>query len=675
VKAIPTQPASLRLVPVAIYTRVSTLDQVGGRFDSCESQEALCREHVQKHAAEGWYVSGVFSDPAYSGGTLRRPGMQALMRHIESGAAKVVLIFKFERVLRSTDDWVPFRAFLRKHHCRLESPTENLSDETATERFHNNLRANLAQYERDNTSDKVRIKMLEQAKRGLWNAGQVPFGYDYNKETQTLHPNPTDSLVVRRIFESAAKLVPLTDLANTLNAEGLRTRQRLFKRRDGTLEQVGGRRFRSDVLRKIVCNPIYTGVIRFHGEEYPGKHPAIVTKDLFERASAAVSERRAPLSRLQSRDKHHHLLKGLVFCGCCKRSMIPDACGTRDPSGGVYRYYTCGHAHKEKADSRCQIRRVQANALEHAIITKIGELVRNPDIIQSASEATQSHTTTDRTRFLRDQARNTKELSSVNTKLGHCIDTLASNGAELLTEELRERISTLKADKQRLLVEREHLRQELEACNREALEADRIHRALTRFHEVLPKLDRSEQKELMGLCIAQIEIQPPSVKPSNDPHRSLHVRIRFPAAQLVGSMESSVIVRGRTPPQHPIRDRPLVIDTLLALVAPLPEKIAPTEKTTPRFRHPIHRALSWKRLLDKYPELSHAEFAKQHGISAPTLSRHLQLLQLVPEVRDHLLTIRSAREASQCSLNLLVPLSRLPPQEQLKHFKCLPSVV
>jgi len=30
-------------VPVAIYTRVSTPNQVGGRFDSCESQAAVLR--------------------------------------------------------------------------------------------------------------------------------------------------------------------------------------------------------------------------------------------------------------------------------------------------------------------------------------------------------------------------------------------------------------------------------------------------------------------------------------------------------------------------------------------------------------------------------------------------------------------------------------------------------
>jgi len=33
-------------VPVAIYSRVSTANQVGGRFDSCESQAAVCRDFI-----------------------------------------------------------------------------------------------------------------------------------------------------------------------------------------------------------------------------------------------------------------------------------------------------------------------------------------------------------------------------------------------------------------------------------------------------------------------------------------------------------------------------------------------------------------------------------------------------------------------------------------------------
>ena len=459
-----SSPTLVRLVPVAIYTRVSTTDQVGGRFDSCESQEALCREYVQKHAAEGWYVTAVFSDPAYSGGSMKRPGMQALMRHVESGGARAVLIFKFERVLRSTDEWTPFRAFLKKHDCRLESPVEDLADVTPMQRFNNNMRANLSEYERLNTAEKVRIKMLEQAKRGMWNAGQIPYGYDYNRETQTLHPNLTEAVIVGRVFEAAAQLVSLTDVANTLNAEGHRTKARVFQRRDGSRQNVGARRFRSDHLRKIVRNPIYLGRVRLHGEEFAAKHEPIVTRESWERANAAVAKSLRPApSRLQARDRHFHLLKGLVVCGACGRAMIPDFGGKLDPLGRPYRYYTCGAAHKERADAGCPVRHVPAGVLENAVVGLMGAVGRREEIVQGTITGAKTCVQSSRSELRERMSEIDRELAQRTRRLANCIEAIAAGGTEAITDELRTKAAALKAEKEQLLVERERSRQELAA--------------------------------------------------------------------------------------------------------------------------------------------------------------------------------------------------------------------
>ncbi len=84
--AIPSNSSRLRActVPVAIYSRVSTANQVGGRFDSCESQAAVCRDFIAPHASDGWFEIAGFSDPAYSGGSMNRPGIRALVRQIEA---------------------------------------------------------------------------------------------------------------------------------------------------------------------------------------------------------------------------------------------------------------------------------------------------------------------------------------------------------------------------------------------------------------------------------------------------------------------------------------------------------------------------------------------------------------------------------------------------------------
>ena len=83
---------------------------------------------------------------------------------------KVVFIFKFERMLRNTDEWAPFRSFLARHGCRLVSTTEGLSEETPSGRLKNNMLVSVAEYERLNTAEKVRAKLAELAKRGVGEA-------------------------------------------------------------------------------------------------------------------------------------------------------------------------------------------------------------------------------------------------------------------------------------------------------------------------------------------------------------------------------------------------------------------------------------------------------------------------------------------------------------------------
>ncbi|MDI1248826.1 MAG: recombinase family protein [Lacunisphaera sp.] len=453
-------------VPVAIYTRVSTVNQVGGRFDSCESQAAVCREYISKHTAEGWHEVASFSDPAYSGGSMNRPGVQALKRRIESGDVKVVLIFKLERVLRSTDEWSPFRAFLKQHGCRLVSTTEDLSDETPSGRLKNNLLVSVAEYERLNTAEKVRSKLLEQAKRGYWSCGLVPYGYTYDKSTQTLHVHPEEAAIVRRIFREAANLVPLTKLANALAAEKVRTRCRVFTRRDGTREEVGGLSFRSDGLRKMIRNSIYAGRVRMQGQQFPGQHKGIVPADVWEKANAAIRENLQPARcLLQTRDKHFHLLKGVLHCGCCRRAMIPNASGKKDSDGKPYRYYTCGHTRQPGGVGICPVRHVSATALEAAIIGFIGECSQHPEILQAAEESSRLRAKANRKPLRTALAAAEDSLADITQQLRNCAEVVAVGGMDAMADELRERAVALREEKQRLLVECEQLRQDLSATH------------------------------------------------------------------------------------------------------------------------------------------------------------------------------------------------------------------
>lgn len=674
----------VRQVPVAIYTRVSTIDQVGGRFDSCESQEELARQHIARNAPNGYYLSGVFPDPAYSGGSMKRPGMQALMRHIEAGCAQVVLIYKFERVLRSTDEWTSFRAFLKKHNCRLESPVEDLSEKTAMGRFNNNMRANLAEYHRLDTAEKVRVKMRLQAERGIWNCGQVPFGYDYDLKSKVLTPHPIEAPTVRRIYEDAARLVSLTALANTLNADGLRTRTRLFQRRDGRRETVGGKLFRSDKLRKIIRSPIYLGRVHLHGEEFPGHHEAIVTQALWDKANAAVAKPLPARCTLQNRDKHFHLLKGLLFCGHCGRAMIPNASGKLDAEGRPHRYYTCGRAHKDGMIANCPLRHVAAKLLESAIVQFLGATARHPEIVRRAVAITRARTKNDQATVRQQAAGFESSLREVNRKLANCVDSLAAGGAECLGDELRERVAALKDQKHSLLVQQEQASQQLRSFEQGEFDAGRVVRALTHFEDLLPKLQPQEQRDLVWLCLERIELRADQNNEASVEGRPLELRLKLHAARLVEGMEERVVVEQARRTNQPLAKPVVVFETALSLSSARVTIHAPFRAEIGALRpksaakkpiiapHPLRLATMWAKKLAADTTLSHAALARRLRISEPTICRHLQLLRLAAEIRGQWLGLTEVSALRRCSLNKMVSIARLEPEAQRREWLKLP---
>jgi len=677
-------------VPVAIYTRVSTANQVGGRFDSCDSQAAVCRDHIAKQSAEGWFEVACYSDPAYSGGTMNRPGIRALIRHIETGEVKIVLIFKLERVLRSTDEWGPFRAFLQKHGCKLVSPTEDLSEETPSGRLKNNIIMCVSEYDRLNTADKIRIKLNEQAKRGFWTGGQVPFGYLYDEAAQGLSPHPVEAATLRRIFAMAAQLTSLTEIANTLNDEGLRTRARIFNRRDGRKQNIGEKRFRSDIIRRLITRPLYAGRVRMNGKEFPGLHEALVTADLWERANAAIRPALLPAARrFRARDKHFHVLKGVAHCGCCGRAMIPNASGKLDPDGKPYRYYTCGYAHKERSDAKCPVRHVSANALETAVIGFLGACSQHFEVLAATVANARERRQIDRAPLRTRLTEADRAVEVVAVQLRNCAKLLVLGNVTALDDVLREQAETLQSEKQRLLVEREQVRLELAECERGEIDPDRIREALSKLGELLPSLTQHEQRDLIMLFLERVEVRLGD-KPANNlapGTRLLELRMKLRVGHLVEGMAERLVIEERTArAASAAPGRPLVL-TLNVALAPTSGSAKPVTLLTP-FRcelgvtrrapapqpaaapvqHPIHRARAWQRRLESEPALNRLKLAAEEGLSPGSITHHMKLLQLAGEIQTRLMNLTTAEDVRRYGLNQMKALAELNVDEQTQRF-------
>ncbi|MCH8240588.1 MAG: recombinase family protein [Proteobacteria bacterium] len=70
----------------AIYTRKSSEEGLEQDFNSLDAQREACEAYIKSQAGEGWrLIKTRYDDGGVSGGTLDRPGLQALLTDIEVG--------------------------------------------------------------------------------------------------------------------------------------------------------------------------------------------------------------------------------------------------------------------------------------------------------------------------------------------------------------------------------------------------------------------------------------------------------------------------------------------------------------------------------------------------------------------------------------------------------------
>lgn len=502
---------------------------------------------------------------------------------------------------------------------------------------------------------------------------------------------------MERVISEAAKLTSLTDLANALNAEGHRTKQRIMQRRDGTTENVGGRLFRSDGIRLLIRNPIYRGAVKFEGQEFSGKHEPLVDADLWERANAAVAETKERPGQsvnhpsFQARDAHNHLLKGIAWCAACNRALVPTDSGKKSVSGIKYRYYTCSSVLRE-SQAPCSVGRLPAGALEKAVVSVLGEAAKHPAIIKEVVEVSRSTQRRDVEELRGELAKKKQSLATVDKQLGNCADAIAKGGVDVLGDALVRRATDLREERRRIIVEQERLRQELAAADSMVMEEKRLRRSMERFSELLPKLTPAEQKELVSLFIERVDVrrvaQPVrkrsvAASSTEDGDRIMELRLKLHDADLTEGLKKQLLPGSNAPTTMP-HLRGLGLEARvdfknaskgeITLITPFPQTVRLSERLKmprvekPEIEHPIMRARKWQRMLDGGTVANRLALATRIGVDPAMVTRILRLLDLAPPIQAYLARIGTASGAWYFNIRTLGRLASMPVPVQLQEF-------
>jgi DNA invertase Pin-like site-specific DNA recombinase len=260
----------------AIYTRKSSDEGLDQSFNSLHAQREACAAYVLSQAGEGWLASSVqYDDGGFSGGSMERPGLQALLAAIRRREVDIVVVYKVDRLTRSLADFARIVELFDQHGVSFVSVTQAFNTTTSMGRLTLNVLLSFAQFEREVTGERIRDKIAASKAKGMWMGGRPPFGYD--AKDQKLVINEAEAATIRGIFKRYLELGSVIVLQPDLEARGVRSKR--WTTRKGI--ETGGAVLTRGALYHLLSNPVYRGAIRHGDKLYEDAHPAIIDQTLW----------------------------------------------------------------------------------------------------------------------------------------------------------------------------------------------------------------------------------------------------------------------------------------------------------------------------------------------------------------------------------------------------------
>ena len=300
------------------YIRVSVVgDRDGERFIS----PSLQRDRITGWAAaHGHGLADIREDLDVSGGSRKRPQLEALIGQIEAGQLDGLVVAKLDRFARNLVHGITLIERIDKAGGQFVAVADGFDTSTPYGRLALNIMLSIGQFELERYRDQARDARAAQVQAGRWTGSRVPFGYAKQPDGR-LVPGEHAALA-RELFERRAAGESLTVLARWLDSLGIRTG------RDGTP--------RRQWARDVIASRAYLGEVRAGAAVNREAHEPLVDELLWQRAQqarSAVPARSAGEARA---------LAGILRCDGCRYALSP---AKARYAGGAKTAYRCRGRH------------------------------------------------------------------------------------------------------------------------------------------------------------------------------------------------------------------------------------------------------------------------------------------------------------------------------------------
>ena len=192
---------------IAIYARVSTGRQAENEL-SIPDQLRQMRQWAERN---GHVITKEYIEAGATATDDKRPLFQDMMADATlkgTSPFQMIVVHSFSRFFRDHIEGAIYQRRLRKHGVRVESITQNTSDDPSGE-MHRSMIMLFDEYQSKENAKHTLRGMQENARQGYFNGSKAPFGYKTVEAGQTgtrgrikkkLAINDQESEIVREIF-------------------------------------------------------------------------------------------------------------------------------------------------------------------------------------------------------------------------------------------------------------------------------------------------------------------------------------------------------------------------------------------------------------------------------------------------------------------------------------------
>ncbi|MFR2002191.1 MAG: recombinase family protein [Faecalibacterium sp.] len=338
-----------------ILQAAETLDNQ--REESIEGQIRECTAYAEKN---GITIVKHYIDRAISAKTDNRPEFQQMIKDSDKKLFDIVLVWKLDRFARNRYDSARYKTQLKKNGVKLMSATEVISEgpegiilESVLEGY--------AEYYSADLSEKVIRGMTENALKGKFTGGAIPFGYIINADHR-FEIDPLTAPFVAETFQRYNDGQTMREIRDWLNEKGVKNQR--------------GGLMTFNTIQHMLNNRRYIRELKYRDVLIPDAILSIVSAELFNDVQEKMLKNKKAPARRKAEDDS--LLTTKLFCGYCGALMFGESGTSR--TGEVHRYYKCATAKKHKG---CKKKTVRKQWLEDLVVNQTMQLVKDDAAMES----------------------------------------------------------------------------------------------------------------------------------------------------------------------------------------------------------------------------------------------------------------------------------------------------